>query len=65
MIQTLGRKKWIPQELLPRVEIVSVCVLVSQLCLTLCDPMDCSPPVSFVHGDSSGKNTGVVSHSLL
>ena len=20
------------------------------LCLTLCNPMDCSPPVSFVHG---------------
>ena len=29
--------------------------LVAQLCLTLCDPMDCSPPV---HGDSPGKNTG-------
>ena len=25
-------------------------VLLAQLCLTLCDPMDCSPPVSFVHG---------------
>ena len=25
-------------------------VLVSQLCLTLYDPMDCSPPVSSVHG---------------
>ena len=24
--------------------------LVAQLCLTLCDPMDCSPPSSFVHG---------------
>ena len=24
--------------------------LVAQLCLTLCDPMDCSPPGSFVHG---------------
>ena len=21
-----------------------------QLCLTLCDPMDCSPPGSFIHG---------------
>ena len=29
---------------------VCVCVLVSQLCPTLCDPMDCSPPVSSVHG---------------
>ena len=23
---------------------------VAQSCLTLCDPMDCSPPGSFVHG---------------
>ena len=35
-----------------------------QLCLTLCDPMDCGLPGSSVHGDS-GKNTGVVSHALL
>ena len=28
----------------------SLCVLVAQPCLTLCDPMDCSPPRSFVHG---------------
>ena len=27
---------------------------------TLYDPMDCSPPGSSVHGDSPGKNTGVV-----
>ena len=26
------------------------CVLVSQSCLTLCDPMDCSPPGCSVHG---------------
>ena len=25
-------------------------VLVVHLCLTLCDPMDCSPPGSYVHG---------------
>ena len=25
---------------------------VAQLCLTLCDPMDCSPPHSSVHGVS-------------
>ena len=25
-------------------------LLVTQLCPTLCDPMDCSPPVSSVHG---------------
>ena len=28
----------------------SVLVLVSQSCPTLCDPMDCSPPGSFVYG---------------
>ena len=26
------------------------CCLVAQLCLTLCNPMDCSPPGSSVHG---------------
>ena len=30
-----------------------------QLCMTLCDPMDCSPQDSSVHEDSPGKNTGV------
>ena len=38
---------------------------VAQLCLTLCDPMDSSPPGSSVHGDSPGKKTGVRSHTLL
>ena len=33
--------------------------LVVQLCLTLCDPMDCSPPGSSVPVDSPGNNTGV------
>ena len=28
-------------------------------------PMDCRPPGSSVHGDSPGKNTGVVCHALL
>ena len=32
------------------VSILEVLVLVTQSCLTLCDPMDCSPPGSFVHG---------------
>ena len=36
-----------------------------QSCPTLCDPMDCSPRGSSVHGDSPGKNTGVGSHFLL
>ena len=39
--------------------------LVAQSCLTLCDPMDCSPPGSSVDGDSPGKNTGVGCHALL
>ena len=39
--------------------------LVAQSCLTICNPMDCSPPGSSVHGDSPGKNTGVGCHALL
>ena len=35
------------------------------LCLTLCDPMDCGPPDSSVHGDSPGKDSGVGCHALL
>ena len=42
-----------------------VLCLVIQLCPTLCNPMDCSPPGSSVHGDSPGKNTGVGCHALL
>ena len=37
----------------------------AQLCLTLCNPMDCSPPSSSVRGDSPGKNTGVGCHALF
>ena len=33
--------------------------LVAQSCPPLCDPMDCSPQGSSVHGNSPGKNTGV------
>ena len=40
---------------------VCVCVLVTQLCPTVCDPKD--PSGSSVH--SAGKNTGVGCHSLL
>ena len=39
-------------------------VLGAQSCLTLCDPMDGSPPGFSVHGILRGKNTGVGSHSL-
>ena len=34
-------------------------VLVTQLCSNLCDPIDCSLPVSSVHGIFPGKNIGV------
>ena len=34
-------------------------------CLTPCDPVDCSPPGSYVHWNSPGKSTGVGCHSLL
>ena len=43
--------------LLPR---RAVRCLVAQSCLTLCDPMDCRPPGSSVHGDSPGRNTELV-----
>ena len=36
-----------------------------QSCPILCNPMDCSPPGSSVHGDSPGKNTRVGCHFLL
>ena len=42
----------------------SLC-LVAQSCPTLCDRMDCSPPGSYVHGNSAGKNTGVGCHALF
>ena len=44
-------------------KIKSVNTLVAQLCLTLCDLVDCSPPGSSVHGISL-VNPGVGSHSL-
>ena len=35
---------------------IYVCACVhAQLCLTLCDPMDCSPPGSSVHGISQAR----------
>ena len=39
--------------------------LVTQLCLTLLDHMDCSPPDFSVHGDFPGKSTGVGCHFFL
>ena len=42
-----------------------VLCLVTQSCLTLCDPMDCSLPGSSVHRDSPGKNTEMGCYALL
>ena len=53
------------KEAVLHVWVVSVLCLVTQSCLTLCDPMDCSLPGSSVNGDSPGKNTGVGCHALL
>ena len=45
---------------------MKVKVLVSQSCLTLCDPMDGSPPGSSVHGISQARIlTGVGCHSFF
>ena len=44
---------------------VRLCVLVAQLCLTFCDPMDCSLSGSSVHGIFLGNSTGVDCHFLL
>ena len=41
------------------------CLFCAQLCLTLCNSMDCGPPGSSVHGGSPGKNTGAGCHFLL
>ena len=41
------------------------CFLVAKSCLKLCDPIDCSPPGSSVHGISPDKNTGAGCHFLL
>ena len=43
----------------------SVCVLVTQLWLTLCDPMDYRLPGSSIHGILQARILGVGSHSLL
>ena len=46
---------------------IKQCILhwhISYMCPTLCDPMNCSPPGSSVHGNSPIKNTGVGCHAL-
>ena len=46
-------------------KLLCVWVLSCSVVSTLCDPMDCSPPGSSVHGDSPDKNTGVGCYALL
>ena len=46
-----------------RWDLILCLCLVAQLCPTLCNPMDCSPPGSSLCGNSPGKNTGVGSCS--
>ena len=41
---------WVALSLVPMVWGMKVKVLLAQSCLTLCDPMDCSPIGSSVHG---------------
>ena len=48
-----------------RLTSIVVLCLVAQSCLTLWDPMDCSPPGSSVHGNSPSKSIGMGCHALL
>ena len=43
----------------------AVLCLVTQSCLTVCNPVDCNPPGYSVHRDSPGKNTGLGCYALL
>ena len=51
-----GHRENLPQHVLS---------LVAPSCLTLCNPVDCSPPGSSVHGYSPDKNAGVGCHAFL
>ena len=55
----------IRSEVLNNFDCCTVLCLVIQSCLTLRNPMDCSPLGSSVHGDSPGKNTEVGRHAIL
>ena len=56
-----------PQSCVSLVMVGSECVHANSLqsCPTLCDPMGCIPPGSFLHGDSPGKNTGACCYAPL
>ena len=59
--------KWKDQQFvwMSQVNIIKILCLVSHLCPTLCNPMDCSPPGSSVRGEFPDKNTGVGYHAVL
>ena len=59
------RHDWVTNTFTFYITTVSARVLVTRLCPTLCNPMDCSPPGFFSSWDFPGKNTGVGSHSFL
>ena len=44
------RRKYFPRTLKPLSSTSDLSVLVAQSCLTLCNPMDCNPSGSSVHG---------------
>ena len=44
---------------------LSCLLCTTQWCVTLCNPMDCSPPGSSVHGILQARLTGVCCHFLL
>ena len=58
---------WYVSEVVGRILLKACAVLglVTQSRPTLCNPMGYSPPGSFDHGDSPGKNTGAGCHALL
>ena len=60
---TLNTKKYTEWD--PYWVVAHAVCLVAQLCWTVCDPMDCSPPGSSVLWDSPGKNTRVDCRFLL
>ena len=64
-ISDIHTKFWWDAGMLLLYSSMCVCVLVTQSCPTVCDPMECSPSGSSVHGDSPGKNSGVGCHFLL
>ena len=56
--------RWMDKEVMAHIYSGILCQ-VTQSCLTLYNPMDCSLPGSPVHRDSPGKNTGVGFHAIL